>query len=78
MTFPNASGKTPSLCELERRLEVAESAVGGLSASSMAGYAGGLTRVRVVASLVWTQASGCRLQASQKSRDWGAMKRQPS
>lgn len=84
MIFANASEqlwvglKTPFLYGLERRLQVAESAEGGLSASSMAGYAGGLTRVRVMTSLVWMEASDCRSQANQRGKGWGAMKGQPS
>lgn len=70
--------KTRFLYGLERRLAVAECAEGELSASSMAGYAGGLTRVRVMTSLVWMKASGCRAQASQRYKRWGAMKGQPS
>ena len=42
------------------------------------GYAGGLTKVREMASLVWTKASGCRSQLSQRGKGWGAMKGQPS
>lgn len=84
MIFANASEQlwvemeTPFLYGLERRLEVAESSEGGLSASSMAGYVDGLTSVRVMTSLVWMKASGCRSQESQRGKGWGAMKGQPS
>lgn len=70
--------KTPFLYGLERRLAVAESAEDELFASSMAGYAGGLMRIRVMTSLVWMKASGFRAQATQRYKRWGAMKGQPS